>query len=113
MSSSSGVDHLFETHHSPRRVASSNKPTSTSDRGSITYRTTLPRMNMFFTDDRWGYLFRSNTSTSSSLMLRYWSTDFRLPRIRMSFLSSMVTVWLVSVLKKLYKPLVSVQLVVF
>lgn len=58
---------------------------------------------MFFTDDRCGYCAKSNTSTSSSLMLRYWSTDFRIPRMRMSFLSSMVTVWLVRVLKKLQK----------
>lgn len=85
----------------PRRVASSNKPTSTSDRGSMTYRTTLPRMNIFFTDDRWGYLTRSRTSMSSSLILRYWSTDLRVPRMRISFFSSMVTVWLVRVLKKL------------
>lgn len=57
---------------------------------------------MFFTDDRCGYLSRSRTSTSSSLMFRYWSTDLRVPRTRMSFLSSMVTVWLVRVLKKLF-----------
>lgn len=94
--------------HLPRRVASSNNPTSTSDRGSITYRTTLPRINMFLTDDKWGYLSSSSTSMSSSLMLRYWSTDFRIPRMRMSFLSSIVTVWLVSVLKKLPRRVVSI-----
>lgn len=34
-------------------------------------------------------------------MLRYWSQDLRTPVIEMSFLSSTVTVWLTSVLKKL------------
>ena len=57
--------------NSPLLVASSNNPTSTSDRGNITYLTTLPRINMFLTDDRCGYLSRSRTSTSSSLILRY------------------------------------------
>lgn len=38
---------------------------------------------------------------SSSLMLRYWSTDFRVPRIEMSFFSSTVKGVLVRVLKKL------------
>ena len=37
---------------------------------------------------------------SSSLILRYWSTDFNVPRIEMSFFSSTVMVWFVRVLKK-------------
>ncbi len=56
---------------------------------------------MFFTELRCGYLSSSRTVMSSSLMLRYWSTDLRVPRMEMSFLSSTVTVCWVSVLKKL------------
>jgi hypothetical protein len=59
-------------------------------------------MKMFFTADRCGYFSSSSTTMSSSLMFRYWSTDFRVPRMEMSFLSSTVTVCWVSVLKKLF-----------
>ena len=37
---------------------------------------------------------------SSNLMFRYWSTDLRVPRMEMSFLSSTVMGVLVRVLKK-------------
>lgn len=50
---------------------------------------------------RWGYLSSSRTEMSSSLMLRYWSTLLRTPRIWMSFLSSTVTSLSMRVLKKL------------
>lgn len=49
-------------------------------------------MKMFLTELRWGYFNSSKTTTSSSLMFRYWSTDLRVPRIEMSFFSSTVTV---------------------
>lgn len=39
------------------------------------------------------------TEMSSSLKLRNWSTLLRVPRMARSFLSSMVTVWSVKVLK--------------
>lgn len=45
---------------------------------------------------------------SSSLMFRYWSTDFRVPRMEMSFFSSTVRGVLVRVLKKEKKSMVSV-----
>ena len=85
----------------PLLAASSSSPLSTSLAGRWTYLTTLPLMNTFFTELKWGYFPSSKTSTSSSLIFRYWSTDLRVPRIDMSFLSSTVTVWLVRVLKKL------------
>lgn len=50
---------------------------------------------------RCGYLSSSRTEMSSSLMLRYWSTLLRTPRIWMSFLSSTVTSLSMRVLKKL------------
>lgn len=82
-------------------VASSNNPLSTSLAGKCTYLTTLPLIKTFFTELRWGYFVSSRTVMSSSLMLRYWSTDFRVPRMEMSFLSSTVIWELVKVLKKL------------
>lgn len=41
------------------------------------------------------------TLMSSNLMFRYWSTDLSVPRIEMSFFSSMVTGVSMRVLKKL------------
>jgi hypothetical protein len=61
-------------------------------------------MNTFLTALRWGYRSSSCTEMSSSLMLRYWSTDFSVPVTLMSFLSSTVTDWSISVLKKLFVP---------
>lgn len=83
--------------------ASSNKPRSTSLAGKWTYLTTLPRMKIFFTLLRCGYFSSSRTTMSSSLIFKYWSTDFRVPRMEMSFFNSTVTVALVSVLKKLQR----------
>ena len=82
-------------------VASSSSPLSTSAAGRCTYRTTLPRINTFLTELRCGYFPSSMTVISSSLMLRYWSTDLSVPRIEISFLSSTVMVEFVRVLKKL------------
>ena len=98
----------------PLLVASSNKGVSTDAAGRWTYLTTLPLMKTFLTElysngvlrqrpcsllyplavschTMWGYLRSSITVISSSLMLRYWSTLFRVPRIEISFLSSTVT----------------------
>lgn len=47
-------------------------------------------MKMFRTALRCGYLFSSSVVMLSSLRLRYWSTDFRVPLIEMSFFSCSV-----------------------
>nr|ACN31118.1 unknown [Zea mays] len=80
-------------------VASCRMSTSTPSCGSSTYRTTEPRMKQFRTDSMWGYLSWSTTRVFSSLMLRYWSTEWSVPRIARSFLSSTVTSFPTSSLK--------------
>ena len=121
---------IAKSYDLPLRVASSSNWVSTDPPGRWTYLTTEPRIKTFLTElcrkmigqrsfldflvtglkilrgsklrTRWGYLSSSTTWISSSLMLRYWSTLFSVPRSWMSFLSSTVTSWSMSVLKKLY-----------
>merc|ERR1719208_215331 len=72
-------------------VASCINWVSTSSPGSWTYLTTLPLMKQFLTLSMWGYLSGSVTLMSVSLMLRYWSTECRVPQMERSFLSSTTT----------------------
>jgi hypothetical protein len=106
-------------------VASSNNAVSTAPLGKWTYRTTDPRINMSFVEHcnalyqpscpllpflrysqrtKCGHRISSTASALSSLMLRYWSTLLRVPRIWTSFLSSTVISCSTSVLKKLVVP---------
>nr|ACN36055.1 unknown [Zea mays] len=80
-------------------VASWRMSMSTPSCGSSTYRTTEPLMKQFRTESMWGYLSWSTTRVFSSLMLRYWSTEWSVPRIAKSFLSSTVTSFPTSSLK--------------
>lgn len=63
------------------RAASCNNCVSTSSPGNWTYRTTDPRMKQFFTESMCGYLSGSVTLISVSLILRYWSTECRVPHM--------------------------------
>lgn len=72
-------------------VASCKISTSTPSGGSSTYRTTDPLIKQFFTDSICGYLSCSTTLVFSNLMLRYWSTECRVPLMAKSFFNSTVT----------------------
>ena len=53
--------------------------------------TTDPLMKQFLTESMCGYFSGSVTETSVSLMLRYWSTEWRVPQMERSFFSSTTT----------------------
>ena len=55
------------------------------------YLTTDPLMKQFLTESMCGYFSGSVTETSVSLMLRYWSTECRVPQMERSFFSSTTT----------------------
>jgi len=80
-------------------VASCKISTSTPSGGSSTYRTTDPLIKQFFTDNICGYLSCSTTLVFSNLMLRYWSTECRVPLMAKSFFNSTVTSFPTSSLK--------------
>ena len=57
----------------------------------VSYLTTDPLMKQFLTESMCGYFSGSVTETSVSLMLRYWSTEWRVPQMERSFFSSTTT----------------------
>lgn len=61
------------------------------------YLTTLPLTKQFFTDNMWGYFCVFATLIFVSLMFKYWSTEWRIPVMDISFFSSIVTYWIIRI----------------